>query len=305
MNKVYKTVWNEATQSWVAVSELDVSKGKRNSCRVSAPAAVRAVAIALKASVAALLLAFPLTASAAVAIDAMKNKAAVNNGTAQANDADGARVANYNNPGNLSYANPDVSSGGVWSPGNEAAHGIAIGYLSNTLATGGGSQGNIAIGDYSRSIGGLSLAFGSFAQATNIGSSAIGTAALSSGFNSLAMMRQSAATNDYAMAIGNVSLAAGKGSLAMGQSSTALGNQSIAIGSADVAVAGNLGTSVTNYDAATGTRAEADFAVAIGAQGKATAESATAIGTKVLASGAKSVPWAAPTLHVYIIQAVV
>lgn len=89
MNKVYKTVWNEATQSWVAVSELDASKGKRNSCRVSAPAAVHAVAIALKASVAALLLAFPLTASATVAIDTMARGYAVNNGTARTSGTGG------------------------------------------------------------------------------------------------------------------------------------------------------------------------------------------------------------------------
>lgn len=36
MNKVFKVIWNHATQSWVAVSELTSAKGKTKSKKLTA-----------------------------------------------------------------------------------------------------------------------------------------------------------------------------------------------------------------------------------------------------------------------------
>lgn len=42
MNKIFKVIWNAATQSWVAVSELQKAKGKTKS---QAKAAVKSLII--------------------------------------------------------------------------------------------------------------------------------------------------------------------------------------------------------------------------------------------------------------------
>ncbi|TNG91630.1 hypothetical protein FHQ28_03950 [Pasteurellaceae bacterium USgator11] len=297
MNKIYKVIWNKTTQTFVVVSELATSQNKAASSVdnvvIKQENRISAFLFKLKATMIASLVALlPMAASATLIITNNDNSGyAFNNNPANpANQLGGDRAFNYNNPGNLSYTNPNVARVGsnLYSP-DEAVTGVAIGRNSNVVTTGGATVSGIAIGDYSRAVGGLAFALGGYSQATNVGATAIGTSALASGFNSLSMMRQAAATNDYAMAIGTVAWASGKGSLAMGQSSTATGNQSIAIGSADVSpsTAAN-GVSVASYDNTTNTKATADFAVAVGAQSKATAQSALAIGTKSTASAASA-----------------
>ena len=44
MNKIFRVIWNHATQSWVAVSELTSAKGKTKSKTISKLAALSLVA---------------------------------------------------------------------------------------------------------------------------------------------------------------------------------------------------------------------------------------------------------------------
>ena len=44
MNKIFRVIWNHATQSWVAVSELASAKGKTKSKTISKLAALSLVA---------------------------------------------------------------------------------------------------------------------------------------------------------------------------------------------------------------------------------------------------------------------
>lgn len=51
MNKIFRVIWNHATQSWVAVSELTSAKGKTKSKTISKLAALSVVAGALSMDV--------------------------------------------------------------------------------------------------------------------------------------------------------------------------------------------------------------------------------------------------------------
>ncbi|URL01699.1 YadA-like family protein [Avibacterium sp. 20-126] len=304
MNKIFRIIWNHAQQNWVVTSELASRQGKSNSLVDSSIQPTKSSKnFFLNLISLSVLMSLPLAANAYVAIGgtaqysgtAQQNAgmAIINNQqkslTATASDDFGHNALNYNNPGNLSYADPNlIDPTGRYSGNLISATGIAIGAGANAMfdrrfnlnAT--GSSG-IAIGDYSKASGPLSFALGAYSIGSEVGATAIGTASRASGFNSLAMMRQSAATNDYAMAIGTVSWASGKGSLAMGQSSQAAGDRAIAIGSADVIGGTDVGGArVTNYDANTNTQALGDRSIAFGAKARTaqTATDAVALGSE-------------------------
>ncbi|WGE72176.1 YadA-like family protein [Actinobacillus equuli subsp. haemolyticus] len=308
MNHVYKVVWSTVTNSLVVVSELARSKGKAASTvsdvkDVSNKTAAVAVAAALQvAAVGTIAIGSfaPMEANAIVAISHAEGGVTRNDGTAVANAStvvggtyyryttidEGTRAYNYNNPGSLSY--DDASSNDRYESGrlydsSKYVHGIAIGCNTNAVSTTGkGGSNGIAIGDYSKSTGGLSMAIGALSQATDIGAMALGTASRASGFNSLSMMRQSAATGDYSVAIGSVSYAKGASSFAMGSSATAFGNQSIAIGSVSPVTHNADGTyeaKRTSYDAVNRTQTNGDRSMALGSGAKTSGDDSFAVGS--------------------------
>ena len=159
---------------------------------------------------------------------------------------------------------------------NKRLNGIQIGRNSKIQDGTSNIYSGMAIGDNTRATGGLSIALGNYAQATNASSMAFGTATLSKGFNSLAMMRQSAATADFSTAIGTASWADGKGSFAMGYSATAKGDQSIAIGAAEtIKVPGDPNyqntTPSAKYNADGNTVTEGARSLAFGTKARTTA----------------------------------
>ncbi|WP_150540198.1 YadA-like family protein [Actinobacillus vicugnae] len=305
MNHIYKVVWSTVTNSLVVVSELARSKGKAASTvsdvkDLSNKTAAVAVAAALQVAAASTIVIgsfAPMEANAIVAISSAEN-GTVQSDTAKANTSmviggrypssidDGTRAYNYYNPGSLSYENAtskeSAESGSLYDS-NKYVHGIAIGCHTDAIATTGkGGSNGIAIGDYSRSTGGLSVALGALSQATDVGAMALGTSSRASGFNSLAMMRQSAATGDYSVAIGSVSYAKGNSSFAMGSSATAFGNQSIAIGSVSPTTydaTNGYEARRTSYDAVNRTQTNGDRSMALGSGAKTSGDDSFAVGS--------------------------
>ncbi|MDE8033937.1 ESPR-type extended signal peptide-containing protein [Actinobacillus equuli subsp. equuli] len=307
MNHVYKVVWSTVTNSLVVVSELARSKGKAASTvsdvkDVSNKTAAVAVAAALQvAAVGTIAIGSfaPMEANAIVAISHAENGVIKNDGSAKANAStvvgsqyyshtttdDGTRPYNYNNPGSLSYNDPDrkpTDRSDLYD--NNLSHGIAIGCHTNAIATTGkGGSNGIAIGDYAQATGGLSVSLGAFSRSTDVGAMALGTSSRASGFNSLAMMRQSAATGDYAVAIGSVAYAKGNSSFAMGSSATAFGNQSIAIGSVSPVTYNADGTyeaKRTSYDAVNRTQTNGNRSMALGSGAKTSGDDSFAVGSR-------------------------
>lgn len=305
MNHIYKVVWSTVTNSLVVVSELARSKGKAASTvsdvkdvsnKTTAVAVAAALQVAAVGTIAIGSFA-PMEANAIVAISHAEGSVIRNDGTAVANAStvvggyythttidEGTRPYNYNNPGSLSYDNPN--SRPTVRPelyDNNLSHGIAIGCHTNAIATTGkGGSNGIAIGDYAQATGGLSISLGAFSKSTDVGAMALGTSSRASGFNSLAMMRQSAATGDYAVAIGSVAYAKGNSSFAMGSSATAMGNQSIAIGSVaptTLAATGGFEAKRTNYDGVNNTQTNGERSLAIGSAAKTNGDDSFAVGT--------------------------
>ncbi|WGE61020.1 ESPR-type extended signal peptide-containing protein [Actinobacillus equuli] len=300
MNHVYKVVWSTVTNSLVVVSELARSKGKAASTvsdvkDVSNKTAAVAVAAALQvAAVGTIAIGSfaPMEANAIIAIGNSVNGVTDSN-TVTYNPRltdgkidDGTRPYNYNNPGSLSYDNPNSKPTGSRPDlydENRHAHGIAIGCNTNVIATTGrGGSNGIAIGQHAKATGGLAITLGSFAQATDVGAMALGTSSRASGFNSLSMMRQSAATGDYSAAIGSVAWANGSASMAMGASATTFGNQSIAIGSVSPTTfdaTGGFEAKRTSYDGVNNTKTYGDRSMALGSAAKTNGNDSFAVGT--------------------------
>ncbi|WGE75689.1 ESPR-type extended signal peptide-containing protein [Actinobacillus equuli subsp. haemolyticus] len=300
MNHVYKVVWSTVTNSLVVVSELARSKGKAASTvsdvkDVSNKTAAVAVAAALQvAAVGTIAIGSfaPMEANAIIAIGNSvngvtdSNTVTYNTHLTDGKIDDGTRPYNYNNPGSLSYDNPNSKPTGSRPDlydENRHAHGIAIGCNTNVIATTGrGGSNGIAIGQHAKATGGLAITLGSFAQATDVGAMALGTSSRASGFNSLSMMRQSAATGDYSAAIGSVAWANGSASMAMGASATTFGNQSIAIGSVSPTTfdaTGGFEAKRTSYDGVNNTKTYGDRSMALGSAAKTNGNDSFAVGT--------------------------
>ncbi|WGE47499.1 YadA-like family protein [Actinobacillus equuli] len=292
MNKIFKVIWNHTTQTFVVTSELSKSKAKSSSTdeRVNTKNLLALSALGSVVLGSALI---PTMAEAAVAIGSASTAGAY------AAAISGDAAVNYNNPGSLSYDNPNRTRTGsnLYSPrdniGDVESTGIAIGNQSSALAANYPNLASgIAIGDYAKASGPLSTALGHFSIASGTGAMAQGTASRASGFNSLSMMRQSAATSAYAMAIGTASWADGVSSLAVGQSATSKGKQSIAIGSADVAATattdGRGGIAYASSYSTNHTDSSGDYSIAIGTIAKSGAANSTAIGYNANATGGSS-----------------
>ena len=295
MNRIYNVIWSKTKKCYVVVSEIVKSGGgkvksintDKSYARVGAVMA--ATALLVGANVISVHAAEDLT------------KAMIINGlygnyvTGTAQPSIGSTLYNYENPGNnTSWDNTNSTQGGYPLYTSHRLNGIQIGRSSNILDDTNIYSG-MAIGDYTQATGGLSIAMGNYATATNASSMAIGTASLSKGFNSLAMMRQSAATADFSTAIGTASWANGKGSFAMGYSATAKGNQSIAIGAAEtITIPGSASISTTpsaKYNAAGNTVTEGDRSLAFGTKARTAigAHDSMAFGSNSITQGINAV----------------
>ena len=295
MNRIYNVIWSKTKKCYVVVSEIVKSAGGKVKSKHSDKYYARVGAVMAATAL--------LVGANVISVHAAEDltKAMIINGfygnyvTGTAQPSIGSTLYNYENPGNnTSWDNTNSTQGGYPLYTSHRLNGIQIGRSSNILDDTNIYSG-MAIGDYTQATGGLSIAMGNYATATNASSMAIGTASLSKGFNSLAMMRQSAATADFSTAIGTASWANGKGSFAMGYSATAKGNQSIAIGAAEtITIPGSASISTTpsaKYNAAGNTVTEGDRSLAFGTKARTAigAHDSMAFGSNSITQGINAV----------------
>lgn len=244
MNKIFRIVWSQATQSWVVVSELTKAH-KKQSASNAQKSAVKFSGNFLKSSAIALTLLSGHSAYAAlnqagtgsdnnVAVG-QESKATQNNAVAVGKKAqatgDSAIALGFDSE---SSGNWSVAIGLQTNASNKQA--VAVG--SKSQATG---ENSIAIGNAVNASKEFSVALGSSAQSTNKYTTAVGGTAFATQEGATALGYGARATATNTIAIGNLAKAEQEGVLALGSASVARGKDTIAIGnSADAKKEGDI-----------------------------------------------------------------
>lgn len=222
MNKVFRVIWSQATQSWVAVSELTKAHKKQSSSNAQ-KSAVKFSGNFIKSSAIALTL---LSGHSAYAADAASGLIQINStGTATASGSESIAV------GKDSKATSDTA--------------VAIG--KDAEASG---KQSVALGNKAKATGENSYAIG-------WGSNASHPRSISIGYNSAARHNNSLALGYNTIASGPSSVALGAGSNALGDDSYAIGYGSKTNTGANFAMAfGNSSKANKANDIAFGKEAE-------------------------------------------------
>ncbi|WP_456090469.1 ESPR-type extended signal peptide-containing protein, partial [Neisseria sp.] len=222
MNKVFRVIWSQATQSWVAVSELTKAHKKQSSSSAKKSASGSSANL-IKSSAIALAL---LSGHSAYAADAASGLIQINStGTATASGSESIAV------GKDSKATSDTA--------------VAIG--KDAEASG---KQSVALGNKAKATGENSYAIG-------WGSNASHPRSISIGYNSAARHNNSLALGYNTIASGPSSVALGAGSNALGDDSYAIGYGSKTNTGANFAMAfGNSSKANKANDIAFGKEAE-------------------------------------------------
>ena len=246
MNKVFKVIWNHATQTWTAVSELGHAKGKTKSKKIVKLTALAGAVIGVVG-----------TAQAAVEVSSSSITIKSDNPTA---DTTTKGIGNIN-----------IGTGAKTlrtEPGAVVSHdAIAIG--SDAIGTG---DKAIAIGKGANATKENGIAIGFDATNQSIDSVAIGREATSSKDMDVAIGKQAKATGGESLAFGSQSKASNEAAIAVGKMSNAAGSSAVATGyQANATGANTVATGMSS-------KASVDNAVAVGVQSNASARAATALG---------------------------
>lgn len=238
MNKIFRVIYNRATQSWVAVSELTKAHKKQSSSSAKKSASGSSANL-IKSSAIALSL---LSGSAAYAAETAAS------GLIQINSTKGTATAT----GSDSIAIGKNSK----ATGNDGA--LAIGRNS----TADGKNSSIALGSDSKASGESNIALGYLAKADKNFAIAIGKGASAQKFNNAVAIGANSQAN------GATSLALGMGSTATGHDSYAIGYGSNSIGEKSMAF-GNSSKASKDYDIVLGSEANTrnvgkGYSIAIG-----------------------------------------
>ncbi|KAB0659203.1 hypothetical protein F7R13_23860, partial [Burkholderia territorii] len=280
MNKAHRTLFNTATGTWVAVSELATARKKSGGRRALVRSAIALAAVALS-----------LGASQAFAATA---------------GADACTTADGQN-GVVGEAGVCTvpSAGAIGSVGTMGAIGTSAvvddAYIKVLPATMGGTAATasgtaaVAIGNAAVANGTSVLAFGSAATATGTGSMAFGRLAKATGGTSAtAIGNDSIASGTSVLAIGSSATATGSGVVAIGRlatatsdNSTALGNQTSVLATGGVALGTLAGVSAgATNSVAIGNHATVDAnvtnAMALGTNSNATRNDTISVGSSTL-----------------------
>ena len=266
MNKVFKVIWNHATQTWTAVSELGHAKGKTKSKKiVKLTALAGAVMGSLVASQTAMAATDLRTNDAVnIAPDNVPNPTAGRQAVAVGAKASALKqdsiaigtnsTANWTNTisiGKDTVANQDHALAIATEAKASGVQSIAIGSYSNASAdsvvsigqnssAGGAAGANgkgpgtaaVAVGYLANASAANTVAAGKSATATVDNAVALGVSSSATNRNAAALGAYSKAAGDRATAVGAVSNAEGAASFAGGTSAKAIGDNSIAIGGA-------------------------------------------------------------------------
>ena len=294
MNKVFKVIWNHATQTWTAVSELGHAKGKTKSKKI----------VKLTALAGAVLTSLGVSQVAQASVDL--GNSAVNispNGTYNGSNSVGQNsiVVGYQNRANNEWGTTALGAN------NTAIANSALAVGNNNQATGPAST---AMGVSSIASGEASVAIGNVAQATQIRATAVGNRATATQDSASAFGNRANADAQFATAIGDNShasaaaVAVGTHANAEKQDSIAIGNNAhgawtnaIAVGKDTVAKQDHaiaMGTSsnasgIQAVGVGSYTKAEGNLAVAVGPYAQANKEAAIAVGSNATATETNSV----------------
>ena len=288
MNKVFKVIWNHATQTWTAVSELGHAKGKTKSKKiVKLTALAGAVIGSLTASQSAMAATDLRTNDAVnIAADNVPNPTAGRHAVAVGGNANAAKQDSIAIGTNSKASWTNTIAIGRDTNATQD-HAVAIG--SNTTASG---VQAVTVGSYSNATANSVVAIG---QESKAGGTGAGTAAVAVGYlanasaaNTVAAGKSASASVDNAVALGVSSQASARNAAALGAYSNASGERAAAVGAVSKA------TGEASFAAGTGANASGKNAVAIGGSmedaetAKAQGESAIAIGTNSTAAAAHS-----------------
>nr|WP_132451962.1 YadA-like family protein [Paraburkholderia sp. BL8N3] len=198
MNKTYKSVWNETTGTWVAVSELEKGRSKSKRARTAISKAILAQVAAGGLSLAG--------ASAAMAGPIVEGTATGTNATAIGSESladvvDGVAIgtgasANADTGANASKTGAVAIGSGAEAFGSGMAVGTGASAGSDSLAIGSGSSATLQ-----------SIAIGANARSFNTSAVALGESASAGAAKSLALGANSNAMAAGAVALGSESVA--------------------------------------------------------------------------------------------------
>ena len=272
MNQIFRVIWNHATQSWVAVSELASAKGKTKSKTMSKLAALSLVAgTALSMDAMA-------ASSTITAVSKTDGNLAIltnnqNSFTAQSTDPTTPKNVIYIGNGRVPSAIGDefVAIGNDMTGNSGGRAGDTL--IGNRVRSGGGGQDSFATAvGYGAQVSGPSVSIG-VGTSSDIGDATGWKAVKNSGISIGAFSRVSG-TADGGVAMGAISFADQTGSVAIGQLS---GAASLLY---DREVAGNGGGGKLYKTA----EATGGNLVSIGAEAGARSRSSVAIGTQATTS---------------------
>lgn len=229
MNNIFKTIWNHATQSWVATSELSRAKGKTKSVKTVLVTAVGVATLATSAQAALY---------ATTVIDGVAGQSDAHAGIASV--AIGSALPYTNAQGETSATKATAPLAIAIGLGATAAK-------SPTLPADSTNPTNpdyadplaaVAIGASSVASGYTSVAYGYRARATDRTAVAVGPDARAAGYASTAIGNGSYAKDMSTTALGNYAYAEGFQAVAVGASRhaeglKATGTQAILLGTSD------------------------------------------------------------------------
>ncbi len=195
MNKIFRVIYSQATQSWVAVSELTKAHKKQSSSSAKKSASGSSA---------------NLIKSSAIALALLSGHSAY----AALNDAGTGSGAVAQGTGSVAAGGDSVAIGA--SANSTGSRTIAIGKDAST-----GKDDAIAIGNGAKAENPNSVAIGKSAVSKHNNAVAIGIGAKALGPTSLALVLGAKATGDDSYAIGVESESIGKMSIAFGQKSKA------------------------------------------------------------------------------------
>ena len=301
MNKVYRTVFNETTNTWVAVAEISPAKGKKSRSEKSsggiglhlmAPVMVSGMLLSGHAMAAHLQDGTGTNAITIYGAGVSGDKVAEATGADSFAAGTGAKV--YSQSGIALGTN--VVSGD--SGNSNIKNTVAIGNLAkaeggNAIAMGQNAtakkQSDLAIGDGAKATQGQGTAVGVSASAENAGASAYGYLTKATGYLSTAIGNQAVSSGSSSVAVGKA-LASGSKAIAIGDDAKSTSTETIAVGNAADAGGSQFGIAIgsgakLNTDPAVTGK---NTAIAIGYQAEATDLDANAFGRKANATGQTS-----------------
>ena len=238
MNKIFRVIYSQATQSWVAVSELTKAHKKQSSSSAKKSTSGSSANLIKSSAIALSLLSG--SAAYAAAETAASGLIQINStGTAAATGSDSIAIGKNSK-----------------ATGNDGA--LAIGRNS----TADGKNSSIALGSDSKASGESNIALGYLAKADKNFAVAIGRGASAQQYNNAVAIGANAQAN------GATSLALGMGSTATGHDSYAIGYGSNSIGEKSMAF-GNSSKASKDYDIVLGSEANTrnvgkGYSIAIG-----------------------------------------